>query len=341
MNQEKIGKFIMNARKNKGLTQSELASILGVTDRSVSNWENGKCMPDISLFKPLCEELGISVNDLLNGEEYTSGSGVDILSYSNNLINSKDKLNAALFLVVGIGIMFTIYAVIPPYRNSLIYIIISLIILMFGISKFTKSFKHNRIINVSFALLIIVLLNLLDFVNVNYNNEVPRLRLVSVDEVSQIYYRTPFFSAYNCNGKKMHVSLKISKDEKFCSMVRENEFNEYLKLLSNADNIFLGKRVNRISDSMIEVTSVNRGYDRYELYKSVSDKEEIKNIVSLLKKAKYADYVNDIGYPYLFQVSNNANLIGEFRLNYLYTEKGEYGLYFDEETMKELVNLFN
>ena len=123
--------------------------------------------------------------------------------------------------------------------------------------------------------------------------------------------------------------------------MRENEFNEYLKLLSNADNIFLGKRVNTISDSMIEVTSVNRGYDRYELYKSVSDKEEIKNIVSLLKKAKYADYVNDIVYPYLFQVSNNANLIGEFRLNYLYTEKGEYGLYFDEETMKELVNLFN
>ena len=68
MDQKKVGKFILIKRKERGLTQSELADKLGVTDRSVSNWENGKCMPDISLFKPLCSVLGINVNDLLNGE---------------------------------------------------------------------------------------------------------------------------------------------------------------------------------------------------------------------------------------------------------------------------------
>ena len=55
MNQEMIGKFIAENRKNKKLTQSELAERLGVTDRAVSNWENGKNMPDLSLFKPLCD----------------------------------------------------------------------------------------------------------------------------------------------------------------------------------------------------------------------------------------------------------------------------------------------
>ena len=68
MDQEKIGKFIAECRKNKKLTQSELAEKLGVTDRSIGNWENGRNMPDLSLFKPLCDELGITINELINGE---------------------------------------------------------------------------------------------------------------------------------------------------------------------------------------------------------------------------------------------------------------------------------
>ena len=67
MNQEKIGKFILECRKNKKLTQSELAEKLGVTDKSVSNWENGRNMPDFSLFKSLCEVLEISINELISG----------------------------------------------------------------------------------------------------------------------------------------------------------------------------------------------------------------------------------------------------------------------------------
>ena len=68
MNQQKIGKFLFKLRKEKGLTQAELAEKLGVTDRSVSNWENGKCMPDLSLFIPISKEFGITVNDLISGE---------------------------------------------------------------------------------------------------------------------------------------------------------------------------------------------------------------------------------------------------------------------------------
>ena len=71
MNQEKIGKFIHNCRKEKKLTQASLAEKLGVSEKSISNWENGRNMPDLSLFKPLCEELGISINELLSGEKIT------------------------------------------------------------------------------------------------------------------------------------------------------------------------------------------------------------------------------------------------------------------------------
>ena len=69
MDQVKIGKFISECRKKKKLTQEELAEKLGVTNKSVSRWENGKTMPDYSVINLLCNELDISINELLSGEK--------------------------------------------------------------------------------------------------------------------------------------------------------------------------------------------------------------------------------------------------------------------------------
>lgn len=68
MNQEKIGNFILELRKEKNMTQQELADKIGVTDKAISKWENGRGMPDLSLMKPLCRELDISINELISGE---------------------------------------------------------------------------------------------------------------------------------------------------------------------------------------------------------------------------------------------------------------------------------
>lgn len=69
MNQVEIGKFIAKCRKEKKLTQAQLAEKLNITDRAVSKWETGKSMPDSSIMLELCEILGITVNELLSGEE--------------------------------------------------------------------------------------------------------------------------------------------------------------------------------------------------------------------------------------------------------------------------------
>lgn len=68
MNQVKIGTFISECRKAKGLTQNQLAEKLGITDKAVSKWETGRSMPDLSLFTPLCNLLEITLNELLAGE---------------------------------------------------------------------------------------------------------------------------------------------------------------------------------------------------------------------------------------------------------------------------------
>lgn len=64
----KVGKFIADCRKEKQLTQIQLAEKLNITNRAVSKWETGKSMPDTSVMMPLCEILGITVNELLCGE---------------------------------------------------------------------------------------------------------------------------------------------------------------------------------------------------------------------------------------------------------------------------------
>lgn len=68
MNQDKIGKFIAECRKEVGLSQAALGEKLGITDRAVSKWETGKSMPDVSIMLELCELLNINVNELLTGE---------------------------------------------------------------------------------------------------------------------------------------------------------------------------------------------------------------------------------------------------------------------------------
>ncbi len=69
MNQEKIGKFIAECRKQKNMTQEQLGEILGVSSKSVSRWENGKTMPDYVMLDSLCNALGISINEFYYGEK--------------------------------------------------------------------------------------------------------------------------------------------------------------------------------------------------------------------------------------------------------------------------------
>ncbi len=68
MDQLKTGRFIAELRKGKGMTQEEMAEKLGVSGKSVSRWENGRNLPDASLFEPICELLGVSLTELFCGE---------------------------------------------------------------------------------------------------------------------------------------------------------------------------------------------------------------------------------------------------------------------------------
>ena len=95
MNQKKIGQFLKELRKEKGITQEQLAEILGVTNRSISRWENGVNMPDFDFIMEIAKYFNVGIDELLDGErrtdildKKTEETFIKVADYSNN-----DKIN--------------------------------------------------------------------------------------------------------------------------------------------------------------------------------------------------------------------------------------------------------
>lgn len=114
MNQQQIGAFIAKVRKEKGITQEKLAEALGVSQKSISRWENGKTMPDLSLYEPLCQLLEVQVSELLYGKRMTIEEKAEVgETTAKRLMVTKSQLElfaifTELLIVVGIVISFTL-----------------------------------------------------------------------------------------------------------------------------------------------------------------------------------------------------------------------------------------
>lgn len=141
MNQVKIGRFIAQCRKNKNLTQMQLAEKLNITDRAISKWETGKGMPDSSIMLELCNELDISVNELLSGEMikmemYNKKAEKNLLELQKQKeIADKNMLRLELI----IGYMSSIVFIVLIFVASFIEMneIIRLILIILGAIIFT------------------------------------------------------------------------------------------------------------------------------------------------------------------------------------------------------------
>jgi len=210
MNQEKIGKFICRLRKEKKMTQSELAEKIGVTEKSISNWENGRNMPDLSLFKPLCEELGISINDLMSGEKIKNNEYqekleeniVNTIDYTSKKVNSKNYFIGFLFIIFGLMIILTAMTLFPSESSwGSIYSIFGIIVSLIGVNKLITrlSFGKRLLLNIGYFLILILILIIIDYLSVIYIHQPPRFSLVKITENNRIIYKAPFYNVYRIN----------------------------------------------------------------------------------------------------------------------------------------------
>ena len=149
MDQEKIGKFIQEKRKEQNLTQSDLAEKLNITDRAISKWENGNCLPDAGTMPVLCKILNISINDLFSGEIVDMKNNEKKLE--ENLLDmaklkeEKDKQLLALEYVIGFtaSITFFILIFVASFVEMdtwlrILLIVSGIIIFAFGVGNAIK-----------------------------------------------------------------------------------------------------------------------------------------------------------------------------------------------------------
>lgn len=224
MNQKKIGKFITENRKKKNLTGEQLAEILGVTPRTIINWENGKCMPDYSLLVPLCNELDITVDELIYAkyEEESNDTLELILEYldRNRKVNLKQKQKLGkIFLIGGISVTMFITTFIPsnffqmygPDPN--LYLTLSIILSIIGFSLINNKYKIKKrmLLNIIFIITFFSFLIIQDTVYIIIKNQPPRfstsgLYSAGYSEVHQ----TLFYNVYRCYNQddKYHITKK-------------------------------------------------------------------------------------------------------------------------------------
>ena len=226
MNQEKIGKFIAECRKTKNMTQQELAEKLNVSDRTVGNWENGRNMPDLSLFKPLCNELNISLNDLMSGEkvkereyqEKLEENTINIIDYTNKKIENRNHFIGLIFITFGVLISITAIAIFPSESSwGSIYSVLGAIIFLIGVSRFTKrlSYPKRLISNFGYFFIFISVLMTIDYIGVVNIHQAPRFSLVKVTGENIIYYDTLFYDVVRCNVNKDNETFKVIKNQKY------------------------------------------------------------------------------------------------------------------------------
>lgn len=242
MDQEKIGKFIKEERKNKKLSQEELGELLGVSNRSISKWETGVSLPDISLFKPLCEVLDISYNELLSGErlnktnyqERLEDNLSNVISYASKKDN---KFNGALILLMVLSTFLSIYFINVNNKVwiplSFIAIIILIYILRNNIIKYSlmlfEKIKNNTYIfnililtisfitiNVSLYMLnnmFLIVLSILLFLLVIYR--LIKIKKIFISIIIVLIYIFIIISfdyisvKVNNNSSKFNISYKI------------------------------------------------------------------------------------------------------------------------------------
>ncbi len=223
MNQEKIGKFIAECRRRQKMTQSELAGKLGVTEKSISNWENGRNMPDLSLFKPLCNDLHITINDLISGEEIDKEKYqekfeeniVNTIDYSTKKLNKYNGVISLTLVIFGLFISLSAIMIFPSESSwGSIYSVFGIIIFMIGIARMThvmKWFKRLLLLFMVFCGAMGILL-FTDYMNVLLNQEAPMFRLVTTTTGSVIYYDTLFYDVYRCNFDEENEYWVVEKN---------------------------------------------------------------------------------------------------------------------------------
>ena len=225
MDTKQVGRFIAYNRRKKGLTQEQLGERLGVSNKTVSRWENGNYMPDLSLLEPLSRELDVTLNELLAGEamekektaEATEKNLRDAIAYSAEKIRDQRRLLSLLFMGLGVWLCIRAFAVSPPESPwSAAYSIAGLLLVAAGLFREWKTASVRRRLAASGGvfLLLLALFVTLDCLGAAAGGRAPVYRYRTERAGDIVAYYSPFLRVF-----QVHAGA----GNEYCIVDREKE----------------------------------------------------------------------------------------------------------------------
>ena len=224
MDQKKVGLFLKTLRKEKNITQEVLAETLNVSSRTVSRWETGSNMPDISLLVELSEFYQVSIPEIINGErksekmnQETKDIAIKMAEYSKNELNTeKREIISALLMVFGVFIIISALAIFPNESSwGSIYAIIGGATLTVGIYFIIKFVLVKRVLRIlSVVGCVIVLFGIFtvsDYIAVSQFQQVPRFSYEKSYGEDIVEHKTLFYTVIQKNPGTANESIDIAK----------------------------------------------------------------------------------------------------------------------------------
>lgn len=224
MDQKKTGQFLKTLRKEKSITQETLAEALNVSSRTVSRWETGSNMPDISLLVELSEFYQVSIPEIIDGErksekmdQETKDTAVKMAEYSKNELNTKKRKTINVFLIMfGVFLIISALAVFPNESSwGSIYSMIGGAIFTTGIYYKIKSMplkRDLRILSVVGCLIVLFgIFTVSDYIAISQFQQVPRFSYEKSYGEDIVEHKTLFYTVIQKNPGTVNESIEIAK----------------------------------------------------------------------------------------------------------------------------------
>ncbi len=221
MDQSKRGAFLKTLRKEKELTQEQLAEKLNVSNRSISRWETGNTLPDISILIELSEFYEVDIKEIIDGErkseimnEETKETLVKVAEYAQEdkkvQYYKMRKVIGCVLIALGAFLAISALAIFPRDSSwGSIYSVIGAIILSVGVYQLICKNKHKIIYSIGCFLLIFALLLFTDYLGVISGNQVPRFAYEKEWGADSITYKAPFYQVvwYNPDTENEYIEV--------------------------------------------------------------------------------------------------------------------------------------
>ena len=209
MDQKKTGLFLKELRKAKSLTQEQLAERFNVSNRTVSRWETGNNMPDLSILVELADFYEVDIREIIDGErksenmnEKMNATLAKVAEYSDTdkKMQYLKMRNIIGYILLGFGIFMIISAMaVFPSDSSwgAVYSVIGGII--FGIGVYQVVRKYKVAVSIGTFILTLIMLMVIDYAGVVTMNQVPRFAYEKIWENDKIVYEAPFYTVVRHN----------------------------------------------------------------------------------------------------------------------------------------------